>query len=276
MFLKMEKKISNNEIDHGDLNTKKSDLSKKPKQKLIKEKETEKKNTTTIAEFDINGNISELEIPNKPNKNDLLSKLTDESNQPEVLILLKRDSKIDLILFNKIKKKTGLTISQIKELHYEAHNPPEVESRTTGRILSITQELNRLRSKYPIFDYLKYDNKIIEITDSEINLKFRSKADSNKWYSVIISKFNLKIISKCKDHKKDGDIYYTFTANKNLYCNYSVMEFLKKREGAIIKKTTGMEVIKHIFGERGKNVPSKKAKQTFGFKNGWWVSFEDK
>ncbi|KKN59606.1 hypothetical protein LCGC14_0540030 [marine sediment metagenome] len=209
---------------------------------------------------------------------ELVNKLNNESNDEDVrciLRLLPENSRtFRNASFNTIRQNTPLPINEIREMYNEEHPPPEVENDATGRILSINEELDKLRKQYRNYDYLKYDNKIIKITDSEIYLKFRSKPDSNKWYSVVISKFNLKIISKCID--KDDNTYYTFTANKSIYRNYSIMEFLKKREGAIVKKTAGLEVIKHIFGEKGKNVPSKKAKQTFGFKNGWWVSFEDK
>ncbi len=210
--------------------------------------------------------------------NELINNLTDVTNQQDydnILLSIPKDKPIfRKACFKKIKKKTEFSIKEIRTDYNELHNPPKVKNDATGRILSINEELDKLRKQYRNYDYLKYDNKIIKITDSEIYLKFRSKPDSNKWYSVVISKFNLKIISKCID--KDDNTYYTFTANKSIYRNYSIMEFLKKREGAIVKKTAGLEVIKHIFGEKGKNVPSKKAKQTFGFKNGWWVSFEDK
>lgn len=219
---------------------------------------------------------------NETKKSEILNqvkKLNPKPDQTEISSILKKIPKNEVLLksivLGKISERVGLKISELDKLYNNIHRPPKVKNNITEKKVSIKQQIDKFKKQYPSSDYLEYDNKIIEISDSKITLFIPSKIN-NKYFPIIICNFNLKIISKSYDDRQDWWCY-TFTANKRTFYNYSVMKFIKNYEGEIIKKSLGIEIIKFIFGKKGKSVPTKKVKYNLGFtKNGWILSHEDK
>lgn len=150
-------------------------------------------------------------------------------------------------------------------------NQPEVESGTTGSRLTIRGLYNRLRQQNPTYDYLYYDNRLIEITPIKINIITLNKRGG--YNREIIADFSLKLLSKTIDYKRNNMTYYIFEANKNFFYNYDVIDFLKIYADKIYKGTLGRDVIKFIFNNKSNNIPEKKAIRTCGFKNRWYLIF---
>ncbi len=227
----------------------------------------------------ISANDSAKTLINIPEIKELINKLNDVTNQQDydkAIINIPDDKPIlQKILFKAVAKKTGFTLKEIKKRYNELHNPPKVESDTTGSYLTMSHWILRLRTRYPNKEFIQYDKKIIEMTKNKIYLLTQNKYNPNIPFRDTVAGFNIKIISKCEDPKKDSATCYTFTANKKRFYNFPVMEFLKINEYKLIDKILATKVIKFIFDKKEEIIPSKKAIHTTGFKHGWYIPFEN-
>lgn len=208
----------------------------------------------------------------------LLNDLNQESDQSKIEHIIRSIPTKDLVLkrtiFNRIKKKTQLNLKDLEEIFNDV-NKPNNPTKEEIKKFSILQFINKLQKENKNNEYLKYDNKIIELTNSEINLLIPNKKKSNKFYREIIGVFKLALLSKTKDYKKDNVVRYTFKANRDSFYNYSVSNFLKIYDDKIFKRTLGQDVIKYIFYKKGRDIAEKKAKYVLGFKNGWCLPIDD-
>lgn len=209
--------------------------------------------------------------------NELISNLTDESNQSEIEHILNNIPENDIVFrktsFNNIKEKTPLTLRDINELYNNLHRQPEVKNGAKKKGLTITQlETNLKRNpKNEKNEYLKYDKKLIEITPSKIYLLSLNKFGG--YNREIVADFSLKLQFKTIDYKKDNRTYYTFEANNNLFYNYGIIDFLNIYADKIYKGTLGRDIVKFVFSNPSKKIPEMKAKRTCGFKNKWYLTF---
>jgi len=152
--------------------------------------------------------------------------------------------------------------------------PPKTKKNDTKKkILSIDQ-LETILKKNPKNknnEYLRYNKKEIEITPSKIYLLTLNKFGG--YNKEIIADFSLKLLSKAVDYKNNNMTYYNFKANKNLFYNHTIENFLKTYSDKIYIVNNKYAIIKFIFNEKSKNIPEKKVKQTCGFDKGWYLPF---
>ena len=110
------------------------------------------KMTKELQENDISPNEFAETLTNITEINELINNLTDVTNQQDydnILLSIPKDKPIfRKACFNKIKKKTEFSIKEIRTRYNELHNPPKVKNDATGRILSINEELDKLRKQY--------------------------------------------------------------------------------------------------------------------------------
>ena len=213
-----------------------------------------------------------------PQLNESINNLTDVTNQRDydkILINIPENKPIlHKTLFKAIAKKTEFTLKEIRTQYSELHKSPKVKTDTKKKRLTIDKlEANLKKNpKNKKSEYLKYNDKLIQITPSKIYLITLNK--SGGYYPpVIMADFSLKILSKTIDYKNHKKTYYTFLVNKNLFYNYNILDFLDIHADKIYKGTLGRDVVKFIFNNPSKNIPEKKAKKTCGWKNRWYLIF---
>ena len=180
-------------------------------------------------------------------------------------------------IFREIKKITKTTIPTLKTIYKELHEPEKEPTKKDeySKINRLLYLKATLEDKNPKNKYMVYDDNLIEITNSEINLFELPYKKSTKYERIKVVGFNLDILYKTSDHKNDNIILYTFKKNNEILYNYELSNFLKKFDSEIIKKRIGNEVIKYIFSEKSKYCKNKKPKYILGFNNRWYLPIDE-
>ena len=230
--------------------------------------------------------ISTLEMTYKGLHKDVFSKLFDELEKNPIIepiinsILIKIPVDNHILkdqTFRKIKKITGTTIPTLKTIYKELHKPKKKSTKKdefskTNRLLFLKATME---DENPENKYMVYDNSLIEITKSEINLLELPYKKSSKYERITVTGFSLDILYKTLDRKNDNITLFTFKKNNEILNNYELSDFLKKFDSEIIKKRIGTEVIKYIFSEKSKYCKNKKPKYILGFNNGWYLPINE-
>ena len=218
--------------------------------------------------------INNVEVSN------LINNLNNGTTQEDVEHILRNIPPTNGVLFrrtcfNRIRQLTPLTAEDIRSLYNEIHYPEEEEESTTtgSSYLTMSHWISRLRTRYPNKEFIQYDNRIIEMTENKIYLLTQNKSNPNTPFRDTMTGFNIKLISKCEDSKKESPTCYTFTSNKKRFYNFPVMEFLKINEYKLIDKILGTKVVKFLFDKKEETVPSKIAKHTNGYRGMWCLPF---
>lgn len=134
---------------------------------------------------------------------------------------------------------------------------------------------NQLQEEQGEFEYLKYDNNIIEMRENEIYLLQRQGSSINYYKRIIIAGFGLKILYKTIDKIKKNISRYTFYSNGELFYSYEVNELFNVYKDEIIKGKLSRSVIRFIFIEKSKTLPIRRAEYINGWNNGWKSSIND-
>jgi len=135
---------------------------------------------------------------------------------------------------------------------------------------------NQLQEEQGDFKYIPYDNNIIEMRKNEIYLLLRQGSNINYYKRILIAGFDLNILYKAIDEKRNNIELFTFYSNGKEFYSFEVNELFGIYKDKLFKGNLGRDVIRKIFEEKSKTLPVRKAKYINGFYDGWYIPFDDK
>ncbi|KKL23399.1 hypothetical protein LCGC14_2425760, partial [marine sediment metagenome] len=173
-------------------------------------------------------------------------------------------------IFERIMEKTKLRKGELKEILKSTEN--ETRRYRAGLIEKWQQTLQTENEDY---EYIIYDNNIIELKSRYISLLTNWNPGTGFYNRISIAGFGLKLIFKTLDKKRKNVEIFTFYSNKELFYNYEINDFMNLRQDKLFKDNLSKNVIKYIFDKKSKNLPIRKAKYIPGWKNGWKLPIND-
>jgi len=207
----------------------------------------------------------------------LINKLDENYYDKDIIDIIKLIPEENSIVlkqrvFEKIMEKTGLGRRQLNNIERSAQN--EISAYNTVVLNSMMLKWKDILEKEnENNEYIIYENQMIEISETEINLLTDWNMETNVYLPKHIAGFGLRIIFKIIDKRNHNIELYTFYSNNSLYDIYSVEDFMDIKKYKMAKGNFGRDIIRYIFIEKEKNIPTLKAKYTLGYKHKWILPF---
>lgn len=175
-------------------------------------------------------------------------------------------------IFEKIIEKTGLGLRELNNIEKSAENEITIAHTVVLNSLMLKWR-EKLENDNSDNEYMIYDNQMIEIMENEINLLSDWNPETNFYIPKYIAGFGLRILYKIIDKRNHNIELYTFYSNNSLYDIYGIEDFLDIKKYKMAKGNFGRDIVRYIFKEKEKNIPTLKAKYILGWIRKWILPF---